>query len=302
MLALTVLLVPIVGIMTVVTPFLMRRGEVFAVTVPEAAARDPYLRGLKLRYALIMGALTAVLTVAGAGSFTGNAGVALAVLCVGTLLICGVSYGLMLYFRAKVQAYKKERGWHAAAQESVAVVGRRARSACRVAQVELAVPARHGGDAGHRCRGYAQMPDLIPQHMNFQGEVTEYMEKTPLTVLAPVLIVAFMAACMVFSHWTILRSKKPSNPNAPATSALAYGMFARAQSILLVAGGLALSLLGPVMQLAFIGVIGLAQAGVFVVALALVMVVGSLAISLVYGQGGAPRVRAHERLRQAAGR
>lgn len=54
-----------------------------------------------------------------------------------------------------------------------------------------------------------------------------------------------------------------------------------------MAGGLALSLLGPVMELAFIGVIGLAQAGVFVVALALVMVVGSLAISLVYGQGGA---------------
>lgn len=288
MLALTVLLVPIVGIMTVVTPFLMRRGEVFAVTVPEAAARDPYLRGLKLRYALIMGLITAALTAAGAfGSFTGNAGVALAVLCVGTLLICGASYGLMLYFRAKVQAYKKERGWHAAAQESVAVVGDAPVPRAVSLKWDLLYLPVIAVTLAIGIVGYAQMPDLIPQHMNFQGEVTEYMEKTPLTVLAPVLIVVFMAACMVFSHWTILRSKKPSNPNAPATSALAYGMFARAQSILLVAGGLALSLLGPVMELAFIGVIGLAQAGVFVVALALVMVVGSLAISLVYGQGGA---------------
>ena len=300
MLAFTVALVPLTGIMTIVTPFLMRRGEVFAVTVPDTAAHDPYLRRLKRRYALLMATLTAVLTAVGAfGAFTGDAGLALAVLCVGMLLLCIGSYGLMLYFRSKVRSYKKEQGWQASARESVAVVGDapvpRAVSLkwnllyLPVIAVTLAIGAV----------GYAQMPDLIPQHMNFQGEVTEYMEKTPFTILVPALIVAFVAACMAFAHWTILRSKRPSNPSAPATSALAYGMFARAQSILLVAGGLALSLLGPVMELSFIGVIGLEQAGVFVVALALVIVVGSIVISLVYGQGGSrvfSRMAASERL------
>ena len=300
MLAFTVALVPLTGIMTIVTPFLMRRGEVFAVTVPDTAAHDPYLRRLKRRYALLMATLTAVLTAVGAfGAFTGDAGLALAVLCVGMLLLCIGSYGLMLYFRSKVRSYKKEQGWQASARESVAGVGDapvpRAVSLkwnllyLPVIAVTLAIGAV----------GYAQMPDLIPQHMNFQGEVTEYMEKTPFTILVPALIVAFVAACMAFAHWTILRSKRPSNPSAPATSALAYGMFARAQSILLVAGGLALSLLGPVMELSFIGVIGLGQAGVFVVALALVIVVGSIVISLVYGQGGSrvfSRMAASERL------
>ena len=300
MLAFTVALVPLTGIMTIVTPFLMRRGEVFAVTVPDTAAHDPYLRRLKRRYALLMATLTAVLTAVGAfGAFTGDAGLALAVLCVGMLLLCIGSYGLMLYFRSKVRSYKKEQGWQASARESVAVVGDapvpRAVSLkwnllyLPVIAVTLAIGAV----------GYAQMPDLIPQHMNFQGEVTEYMEKTPFTILAPALIVAFVAACMAFAHWTILRSKRPSNPSAPATSALAYGMFARAQSILLVAGGLALSALGPVMELSFIGVIGLEQAGVFVVALALVIVVGSIVVSLVYGQGGSrvfSRMAASERL------
>ena len=300
MLAFTVALVPLTGIMTIVTPFLMRRGEVFAVTVPDTAAHDPYLRRLKRRYALLMATLTAVLTAVGAfGAFTGDAGLALAVLCVGMLLLCIGSYGLMLYFRSKVRSYKKEQGWQASARESVAVVGDapvpRAVSLkwnllyLPVIAVTLAIGAV----------GYAQMPDLIPQHMNFQGEVTEYMEKTPFTILVPALIVAFVAACMAFAHWTILRSKRPSNPSAPATSALAYGMFARAQSILLVAGGLALSVLGPVMELSFIGVIGLGQAGVFVVALALVIVVGSIVVSLVYGQGGSrvfSRMAASERL------
>ena len=300
MLAFTVALVPLTGIMTSVPPFLMRRGEVFAVTVPDTAAHDPYLRRLKRRYALLMATLTAVLTAVGAfGAFTGDAGLALAVLCVGMLLLCIGSYGLMLYFRSKVRSYKKEQGWQASARESVAVVGDapvpRAVSLkwnllyLPVIAVTLAIGAV----------GYAQMPDLIPQHMNFQGEVTEYMEKTPFTILVPALIVAFVAACMAFAHWTILRSKRPSNPSAPATSALAYGMFARAQSILLVAGGLALSVLGPVMELSFIGVTGLEQAGVFVVALALVIVVGSIVVSLVYGQGGSrvfSRMAASERL------
>ena len=300
MLAFTVALVPLTGIMTIVTPFLMRRGEVFAVTVPDTAAHDPYLRRLKRRYALLMATLTAVLTAVGAfGAFTGDAGLALVVLCVGMLLLCIGSYGLMLYFRSKVRSYKKEQGWQASARESVAVVGDapvpRAVSLkwnllyLPVIAVTLAIGAV----------GYAQMPDLIPQHMNFQGEVTEYMEKTPFTILVPALIVAFVAACMAFAHWTILRSKRPSNPSAPATSALAYGMFARAQSILLVAGGLALSVLGPVMELSFIGVTGLEQAGVFVVALALVIVVGSIVVSLVYGQGGSrvfSRMAASERL------
>ena len=127
--------------------------------------------------------------------------------------------------------------------------------------------------------GYAQMPDLIPQHMNFQGEVTEYMEKTPFTILVPALIVAFVAACMAFAHWTILRSKRPSNPSAPATSALAYGMFARAQSVMLVGMGLLVSLLGPVIQLTFLGVLSMAQALVPIgVVVAVILVILGIAL------------------------
>ena len=44
MLLLVTLLVPTVGILMALTPFLMRRGEVFAVTVPTAAQTDPFVR------------------------------------------------------------------------------------------------------------------------------------------------------------------------------------------------------------------------------------------------------------------
>ncbi len=84
----------------------------------------------------------------------------------------------------------------------------------------------------------------------------------------------------------IIRSKKGSDPSMPAASAWAYGMFARAQSILLVALGLMFSLMGPLMELAFIGVLSLDQVLVPVMAMAAVAVVASIAISVIYGQNG----------------
>ena len=76
----------------------------------------------------------------------------------------------------------------------------------------------------------------------------------------PVLTVLFLAACFAFSHWMMIRSKRPTDPGAPVTSALAYGMFARAQSISLLVTGLVLSIgIGVGFMLSSVGVLGLGR-------------------------------------------
>ncbi|MFR5090931.1 MAG: hypothetical protein ACLTDR_01965 [Adlercreutzia equolifaciens] len=72
----------------------------------------------------------------------------------------------------------------------------------------------------------------------------------------------------------------------PAASAWAYGMFARAQSVMLVGMGLLVSLLGPVIQLTFLGVLSMTQALVPIGVVVVVVLVASTAVSLVYGQNG----------------
>ena len=287
MMAITVLLVPVIGAFMAVTPYLMRRGEVFAVTVPTSEQNDPFVKALKRRYALVVGAATALFTLAGFG-FAGarNAGGVLVVMMAGSLGLTGGGYALMLRYRAKVIAYKNERGWVADAQESVAVVGEqpvpRAISLkwnllyLPVMAITLAVGAV----------GYAHMPDMVPMHMDFDGTVNRWVEKTPLILWMPVLIQAFMALCFAFSHWTIARSKKWSEPGAPATSALAYGMFARAQSVYLLAGGVAIAVAMIAMPLSFMNMVTLGQAAAIVMVAALVLCVGGMAVSLVYGQAG----------------
>ena len=68
MMAVTALLMPVIGAFMAITPYLMRRGEVFTVTVPTSEQHDPYVVGLKRRYAVIVGSATAVFTVIGFAS------------------------------------------------------------------------------------------------------------------------------------------------------------------------------------------------------------------------------------------
>lgn len=287
MMALVTLIVPITGAFMAATPYLMRRGEVFTVTVPTSEQRDPYVRGLKRRYAIIVGSSTAAFTVAGvACAYAGNSGGTMAVLLVGTLGLTAGGYALMLLYRSKMTAYKNECGWVADAQESVAVVGEQ--PVPRVISLKwnlLYLPVMLITLAIGMV-GYAYMPDMIPMHMSFDGTVNRWVEKSPIIVWMPVFIQAFMAVCFAFSHWTIARSKKWAEPGAPATSALAYGLFARAQSIFLVAGGVVIDIAMIAMPLSFMDVLTLGQAGVFVAVAAIVLCVGGMAISVVYGQAG----------------
>ena len=73
LLGLLTLVVPLMGVLMALTPYLMPKRECFAVTVPDDAARDPYLRRLKRAYLAIMLALAAAgaLSAAVTATYTG---------------------------------------------------------------------------------------------------------------------------------------------------------------------------------------------------------------------------------------
>lgn len=56
--------IPLCGILAAIVPYLQRRTEVFAVTVPSVAQDDAYVKGLKRKYAAIMLTVTVALTLA----------------------------------------------------------------------------------------------------------------------------------------------------------------------------------------------------------------------------------------------
>ncbi len=289
LLLLVVLLIPMVGVLMALPPFLMRRGEVFAVTVPTAAQDDPFVKSLKRRYAAMVGAATAVLTAAGvACALARNEQGIVWIMVGGSLVLCVGGYALMLRYRAKMQAHKRAQGWVAEAQEAVAVVGEQpVPRAVSLKWSWLYVPIMLV-TAAIGIVGYDSMPDMVPMQMGFDGTVSRWEPKGPGIVAFPVIIQVFLTACIMFGHWSILKSKKWAEPGAPATSALAYGLFARAQSIFLVATGVLLSAcIGLTFQLSSLGMMTLGQAGFVMVAVGAVpVVVGSIVLGVVYGQAG----------------
>ena len=142
----------------------------------------------------------------------GNAGVLGAALIVGSLAVTAGGYALMLAFRQDVRIQKPKRGWTADAQESVAVVGEAARAAIHPLKWNLlyrlpimAITFAVGAV------GYVHMPDTDSHAYGLRRHRERWAEK-PRSSCGCRYSSGFMAACFVFSHWTIARSKKWAEP------------------------------------------------------------------------------------------
>lgn len=135
-----------------------------------------------------------------------------ATLVVAALVLCVGGYALMLYFRAKVQRYKKAQGWVAEGRRSAGFIGdepfpKPLSLAWDLLYVPVILITLAMGIVG-----YPAMPGKVPLHMDLAGKVTEWADKSPGIVAFPVLFVVFIAVCLTVAHWVILRSKKGATP------------------------------------------------------------------------------------------
>ncbi len=291
------------GAFLAATPWLMKKNECFTVTVPEFAHTDRRFRSFRVRYAVSVLAATLACSVAMgvascvyasaavAGSSSAEA-LFVAVVVAASIVPAIVSFALMLFYRKKVQAVKAEEGWKAEHSESVAVVGfeevpKPPSLAWNAAYVPIVLATLAIGLAM-----YPTLPDVVPLHMDFAGNVDRWEPKSPSLIAFPVLFELFMAACFVLSHWAVARSKKDVDPAHPAISAYAYGAFARAECILVLVGGLALTgILGVLMMLLMTDLVSPLPVIVLIVVVALVFTVAAIVISVVYGQSGSRLAR-----------
>ena len=93
---------------------------------------------------------------------------------------------------------------------------------------------------------------------------------------------------MVASHAAIIYAKHPIDPDHPAATGYAYGVFSRVWSIyVLVIGLLAAGGLGLGVQLVTIGVLDINLIGIIGMFIAVAALVGALMIGVYYGQNGA---------------
>lgn len=277
------------GCLIAATPWLTRGREAFAVSVPETAQADPRIRSMRRAYLaciLIISAASALVTLA----FSSTHPLAMAA------VVCApvaAGFLLMLAFRARVRAIKRSEGWGAHSARLSAVAGAAEANAPRplpLAWNLLYLPVILATLALSLAL-YPAMPDPVPVHFNAAGAVDDYMAKGWQVIAMPIAVQAFMALCLTASHWQILRSRRPSSPEHPVASAIAYGMFARAQSATLLVTGIVITVSIAIMPLAFAGVVTSDQSFVAFIAIIVAAILPNLAVSLVYGQAGSRLLR-----------
>lgn len=307
-LTLTVFLVAIIflsGALLAATPWFMKKGECFAVTIPESEHADERFISFRKRYATAVLSVTLVCTVAlsvvssvalgkmgsAVDAASSNAILSAAIVAAATVPLV-VSFALMLHYRKRVESVKRKEGWKAERDEAVALIGFEEAPvppslAWNVVYVPIALVTLVIGLAL-----YPSAPDLVPTHFDFAGNVNQWTPKGPALIAFPLLFEVFMAACFIFSHWMTIRSKKDIDPARPAISAYAYGAFARAECILLLVGGSVLTaVLGIVMTLMMTEVLSLFVTMALIIVVTLIFVGAVIAVSVVYGQSGSRLVK-----------
>lgn len=293
------------GALLAATPWFMKKGECFAVTIPESARADERFLAFRKRYAAAVLAVTLICAVAlGAVSNValGKMGSAPDSDSLSSILVAAIvaaatipliaSFALMLHYRKRVEAIKREEGWKAERDEAVALIGFEEAPvppslAWNVVYVPIVLITLAIGLAL-----YPSTPDLVPTHFDFAGNVNQWTPKGPALIAFPLLFEVFMAVCFIFSHWMTIRSKKDIDPARPAISAYAYGAFARAECILLLVGGSVLTaVLGFVMVLMMAEVLSLFVTMVLIFAATVIFVGATIAVSIVYGQSGSRLIK-----------
>lgn len=293
------------GALLAATPWFMKKGECFAVTIPESAQADVRFLAFRKRYAVAVLAVTLICAVAlGAVSNValGKMGSAPDSDSLSSILVAAIvaaatipliaSFELMLHYRKRVEAIKREEGWKAERDEAVALIGFEEAPvppslAWNVVYVPIVLITLAIGLAL-----YPSVPDMVPTHFDFAGNVNQWTPKGPALIALPLLFEVFMAACFIFSHWMAIRSKKDVDPARPAISAYAYGAFARAECILLLVGGSVLTaVLGIVMILMMAEILSMLVTIALIIVATLILVGATIAISVVYGQSGSRLVK-----------
>ena len=259
------------------------------MSVPPSARQDPRIQALTKRYVGCVAALTlvsALVTALAMARLVAPASGLVVAVAILVLPTCG--FALMLWTRAQVRALKEQEGWTATAQRAAAVVGdgqlpRPIPLAWELLHLVIVVAL-----AATAFATYDRLPEMVPLQIELDGSVSEYARRSLGVALYPVAIASFMGIVFAASHAMILRSKRPIDPAAPATSAYAYGRFARLQSLIMLVGGLALNAcIGVTYFASALGGISTLDAAVAVTAAALVFVVVELWAALYQGQSGA---------------
>lgn len=283
-----VVIVALEGACIMITPWVTRHTVCFGVSVPASAQRDPEIRRLKIGYTLWAGLASAiaVLICIACAIFWGATGATIAI-SVASILLIIASFVLILAYRKRTMRIKQERGWKATKLKRAAFLAENAGpeplslwwELLHLAPIALTIIAA--------IMLYGAMPDRLATHANIAGYIDGWSDKSWPTVLGmPLAVQLVMTAAMVAVHAVIIHSPRQLDPEHPSVSGYAYGRFARAWSVYVLAVGLALNLGFAGLVPTYANWWSLGKWGMVMMVIASAILIAALVLAVTFGQSG----------------
>ncbi|WP_257346833.1 DUF1648 domain-containing protein [Pseudalkalibacillus decolorationis] len=271
-------------------PYWTRRTESFGVTIPEEIYNRLELKVMRKQYAYIIGgiSLLVVFIFLSCIPFVGNDENTLSLL-LGFILILytGGSFLVYVKFHNKMKTLKAKESW--GKQKSAQVVIDTQFRQLKLTHSNLWFILSFAISISTMVitfRLYDQIPDKIPMQYNFEGEITNWMEKSYRSVLVMPIMQVYLTLLFLFINTMIARAKQQVNAENPEQSLQQNVIFRRRWSAFIIATGTALTLLFSLVQLSFIYPINHRVLTIVPIIFGIGVTLGSIVLSFSTGQGG----------------
>lgn len=276
--------------MQIIAPKTTRKNILFGVKVPEDAMDDEDIikiqKSFKRNNLLIGIPILILLSIL---FYIYPNPISQVILIVGYV---GIIFSIYLKTNFKVKELKKNRGWNKSGEKIVVVDMKFSRDKMRKGSISykwFLIPL--GIIILNFALGiilYPVLPEKIPTHWNFQGEITTYRDKSYGVILMLPVMQLFMWCFLYVSCWMIGRSKQQINPNNPEESLRKNIIFRKAWSIYLLILTILMVLLFTILNLLSYGVFfkTIKWVNIFTFIILGFSIIGSIGLGIKIGQGG----------------
>ncbi|MFZ3591126.1 DUF1648 domain-containing protein [Bacillus sp. DJP31] len=271
-------------------PYLTRLTESFGVTIPEDIYHSARLKLMRKQYALITGILSAsvlVIFMLFSSSFGDNEATISLIFGSALVTFMASSFLVYLFFHRKMESLKIKEGWAGKKPQTV-VIDTRFREqklthsnlwfilsfVVVIATIILTFLQ------------YNQIPDRIPTRYNFEGDITNWADKSYRTVLLIPIMQVYLTLLFLFINTMITKAKQQVSVERPEDSIRQNVIFRRAWSLFIIITGTALTLLFSFIQLSFIYPINQQALVIVPLVFSFGVTIYSIVLSFTTGQGG----------------
>jgi uncharacterized membrane protein len=286
---LLVIMVPVFLSMMFI-PYWTRRTESFGVSIPEDIYKTQELRGMRKQYILLTAMLSITVTIIflilGPSFATDEQKVSILFsgVVVGYIVL---SFLIYLVFHRKMKILKQNNKWSADKSQLVVVdTAFREQKLIHsnlwfllsfvIVLVTVFITFQN----------YQTMPEQIPTKYNFDGEVTNWVDKSYRSVLIMPIMQVYLTLLFIFINSIIAKAKQQVSAKNPQESMYKNVIFRRRWSAYIIITGTAVVLLFAYIQLSTIYPLDTRLMTVIPLIFTIGLVVGSILLSITTGQGG----------------